>query len=653
MKKILSVLLCITLGCIVFGETGDNDTISLQGITLRLEEVTEGDSYLLQPNGFAGRIDARSLLRLSFDTPAIPGELEESPEWKSLLSTLRLLDDAFDEYKRLYDWAKRLKDNKAPRDDDFIAAAAAANKKAIEILQGMLAPIEGIPLITRDELNNLIMVHYRDPYKGLIDYLEMKQDLLYNKVAREGDSKDEYEIVVRAFLIPVSGEKQALHIPGYDNLPQGDFSPANPKGLLLSPQEMKRLSQGIVSAEKGIALVMDMKNKGQELVDSIKKDLSELPEQFREYSVKLETIVTGVTNTVESIRSMKEWKDLLTVPDMNAELAKVIKTFDSITQDSKKITDFVSKFGDIEKSLMTIVTNPFDISGNIEDASGLFATVENDISGIINLLGRWYSDFSTLTGSWKALKLKSFYAEKGLDALDAFIEKMNTVEDTLFELVQGANPIDQFISNMPLNFFLDTFKSSVSFAAMEPDPGYVIPKPVSDLSPALLDLRYTGAAMGDRISITVDIRKTGDDEKLVSRPPGVTYSMEVAQVGWYRKTDSGIIFFTPLQTASMPTFDPNIAVYLEWHYFDRKNPDSFLNVVDPGFGFHAAFLDQNATIDREYGFGVNFSFFGGIARVGMGYNMSITKDNVYWFIGFGLLGILEQLQYSGISKMLM
>lgn len=86
---------------------------------------------------------------------------------------------------------------------------------------------------------------------------------------------------------------------------------------------------------------------------------------------------------------------------------------------------------------------------------------------------------------------------------------------------------------------------------------------------------------------------------------------------------------------------------MEMHHFNRNNPGSFFNKLDPGLGFHAAFLDQDDTENIEMGGGVNLSILDGLVRTGIGYNFSSRKNSEYWFVGFGLFNLLGQIKDLG------
>ena len=83
---------------------------------------------------------------------------------------------------------------------------------------------------------------------------------------------------------------------------------------------------------------------------------------------------------------------------------------------------------------------------------------------------------------------------------------------------------------------------------------------------------------------------------------------------------------------------------MEWHFYDRKRREGWWNRLDPGFGVHAANLDQNSDQNVELGAGVNVSLWSGLLRVAYGWNLGVRTDRPYIWIGFGLFSALNRLQ---------
>ena len=130
----------------------------------------------------------------------------------------------------------------------------------------------------------------------------------------------------------------------------------------------------------------------------------------------------------------------------------------------------------------------------------------------------------------------------------------------------------------------------------------------------------------------------------------MTFDGETVLTGWHRRYSGDVIFARATSGPGSDAYKPNAAVSLEWHYFDRSKQDGWWNGLDPGFGFHAANLDQNPDQTVELGAGVNMSLWNGLIRIGYGYNLSVTEDRPYFWIGFGLFGMLNRLNDLPASK---
>ena len=155
-----------------------------------------------------------------------------------------------------------------------------------------------------------------------------------------------------------------------------------------------------------------------------------------------------------------------------------------------------------------------------------------------------------------------------------------------------------------------------------------------------IDLRRSGIALGDDIEVKVNF-KAGQGS--AARDKTLTYTGEAVLTGLHRRYSGDVIFTRARNGPGSDSYKPNAAVTLEWHHFSRKERYKFLNWLDPGAGFHAANLDQNQDQTVELGAGVNLSVWNGLIRIGYGYNLSVKQDRPYYWIGFGLFGMLNRL----------
>ena len=309
-------------------------------------------------------------------------------------------------------------------------------------------------------------------------------------------------------------------------------------------------------------------------------------------------------------------------------------------QSIKELVESIRKLGQGLEALFNSNGIAFnDISSVIKDAKNL----SGKIIGVQKGIPEWKGRLQIISD--KVPMVADVIAE------NAFKENVEILKTDLKALLddsyQGFHEESQKTVNV-----IDTFMKVVGndatsgmLALGAEDPVY-IHRPIDDLKPAELDLRFSGITLGDHVSMTADFRPVDDDDDML-KPPAVTYSAETTLAGWHRRYDGNVIFSSTLEGPASHDFKSNVAVSLEWHHYDRNDPNSFLNKLDVGFGFHSSFLDQDFEENVELGGGVNISVLDGLIRVGAGYNITASENNEYWFVGFGLFGLLGQVSDLG------
>ena len=105
--------------------------------------------------------------------------------------------------------------------------------------------------------------------------------------------------------------------------------------------------------------------------------------------------------------------------------------------------------------------------------------------------------------------------------------------------------------------------------------------------------------------------------------------------------------WNPKKHPTEVTVRPNVAALMTWHYKERRpyGLGHLWNFLDPGIGIHVASLDQGADT-VEFGFGGQVALWGGLAVFGYGYNVSVSSNNEYYFVGIGLTEMLSKMQSS-------
>ena len=154
-------------------------------------------------------------------------------------------------------------------------------------------------------------------------------------------------------------------------------------------------------------------------------------------------------------------------------------------------------------------------------------------------------------------------------------------------------------------------------------------------------LRKLTTSHGDRLELRVIIERTRNG---VTTSQQTTFNGRLVQVGVYSKIGGSLIYArADSGPGTAQTWKPNAAASLEWHFrtiYADDAGEKFWNWLDPGFGVHIASLDQLEEEATELGIGLNASIWGGFLQGGIGYNLNVPKDHIYYYFGIDLLKIL-------------
>jgi hypothetical protein len=648
--KILILVLCLLPLENGFAKELKKERARIRGITLEMIEIDGNEQFEIYPQERSCKVDANATLKLTFIMPPKPEDLETSPEWLTLIEIIDRLKAAEIRYEQLAKRAGELQKTGAKADQVFIDETQAAQKEAVNILFLIAQPKKGIALMTREEIGDLIASDPLNPYKVLITQINKFQKELRERTKQVAEDAGKYRVIIRAFLLPRSGGRQALHIDGYDNLPEGDFRPLDPTGLLPSPQEARRLAGELEAADKVSRAIEELRRNGgllrgevEKMAEDIESSLSSMEIQLRLELKKLPEDFKAFfqdtfLNRLEQLRAPNNEAGQLA--DALREIGNDLSALQQIADSILVLRDSIRKVG-----------SPNGIRH--EDIESIFSTIDtikSKLQAVSDHMVKWDEKLKQIAS------LAPHVAEVAVEeTLKTQIEKLMTDFTGALDRMKTSLQARLPATANAVSVFAQYFKSSSGFINSISDltntQGDSIPHPLDDLLPAELDLRYAGVTLGDQVKVSVELRKEkeADFEEDIKKQL-VIYQVETTHAGWHRRFSGDVIFTKAVDGPASNSFQGNIAASYEWHHYEREKPDGFLNNLDPGFGFHAALLSQDSDQNVEFGIGVNISFFDGLIRGGYGYNLSVDDNEQYWFIGFGLINALGQIQKVFVKR---
>jgi hypothetical protein len=608
-----------------------------RGVTLEMKEMAHDGEHGLQADQPFQYVDANSVLQINFKMADAEVALSQSSDWVLLNKALLQVNDLMAEYRELARIASTLPNTATATTQAWQAQIRAYDKRFSELTHILRSP-EMATIVSPAELGDMILPpdgESRSFFELLAEHLTSKREMLYRSAQNIAKSTDEYNVIVRAYLAPQVGEIHRLHVPGYDNIPSKEFQPINRLGFIPTPAEARKLRAEYEGAKLVKASIEEIENNGAEIRNNMAHLFENADQAFNQLSGDIQ-------------QSLQRWKNIsdpatlsriAAISDDGAQFSSQLKAFQQDYDELKLLQDNLKTFKNQVAALDTL-----DTILNIVDHQPDVKSLLTQVQAVSDKIKQWPERFALTVETGK---------QALADIADTQMSEITTTLEQTLELVkQEAQQTAQvLLSQLPATesalfflskeFFFNKQKELLKVAQQldSNEPG-VIPRPLDSLEPAKLDLRKTGIVPGDLVEMEVGFVR---EDNLETPEKRISYSGEAVLTDWHRRYSGDLIFAKAVKGVGSENFKTNVAVSLEWHYFSRENPRGFWNGLDPGVGLHAASLNQNPDESVEFGAGINFSLFKGLLRFGYGYNLSVKQDREYYWVGFGLFSLLNQL----------
>jgi hypothetical protein len=167
--------------------------------------------------------------------------------------------------------------------------------------------------------------------------------------------------------------------------------------------------------------------------------------------------------------------------------------------------------------------------------------------------------------------------------------------------------------------------------------------------PTLLEIARTDPAENDVIDVGIS----------VMRQSQVVYeehrTIRVHFYGWHSGLASGLIFVRA-QKAAQENFKPEAAAI--WRIVRTPRPweSQWYYRLSPAIGFHSTTLHFASTASAtttgtatsddngvQFGLGISAHLWNDLLQVGYGWNVAVTKNRGYGYLGLGIMKLLRQV----------
>lgn len=597
------------------------------------------------------RVDARSVLRLRFDSPVAPDQVEQTEGWKTMARVLDEIAELQTRYRALVSRAGVL----SAKDEAATTAFQTdlrAYDKAFNELFDRLSDSGPSALMSKAEMGELMVRAARppkqDPFVVLMRTIEEKRKELYRQAEAHATAASSHHVVVRAYLLPQVGDVKQLHVPGYDGLSARILAFNRYALPVPTAAELARLQAELAGAQLVQSAVLEIQanqdvieNEAKSLLRDLRERLHRLIGSYREAAGLLANAgsedvlralqdlnTTEATQLAESLRSLRSAGRLTeTSLDAVGRHAEAVRR--SLEQPSlAEVLSLIDALKRLKQALADLDNSVRQVGAGLKEVGELLPAVAEQAAGTAERhLKQRLNKLRDDTLDRISQANKSIWER--LPQTKAAIEVLLTGDGAL---LNSTSKLSRGVAELPIS-----------------EPG-VIPRPLDNLQDALLNLRQSAIAPGDSVEMRVSFVPSVNGVPDLENPQKeFRYTAETRLMGWHRRFSGDLIFARAVSGPGSDKFKPNVGVSLEWHRYERDKPKSVWNRLDPGFGFHAANLDQDDDQTVELGAGINASLWNGLIRVGYGYNLGVESDRTYWWLGFGLFGALNKLNDPGAS----
>jgi hypothetical protein len=459
-------------------------------------------------------------------------------------------------------------------------------------------------------------------------------------------TEDQLALRIEAFLSSadygVDATPSAVHVDGYDLLPEGRVQRRDRLGLRLGTRERARLSE-LMEASSEIAAKAELVRQREASVESAFADLSsgfgqrvgalvveldDLRERFAAHAASAPAIAADLARL---------WQELRTDPGLRAELEALPGTLGPELVDATAAVAELVALADELRSLQ----QEWNVGGvaalpRLAPRSlALFNRVEA-LSKRLAETNAWRDAATRLPKALERLeeslqervteRVLASDAWKRADALAADLERARRVVLPLAALLGG-------VTQPPL----PPIRSSGSVAV-----------PLEEVTDTSIDLLRADRLTGDLLTIKTTLYR-GETEIASS-----SSSLELDRFGYHASLDPSVVLTRPVHVHN-GTQGFTFAPALSWlhHWSPRPEDERWfaptMRALHPSVGLHAALLNSSVDNEVEVGLGATVGFWDGKLQFGSGYNFMNDRQDasrIYFYVGSSLIPLLQGLGFG-------
>lgn len=611
-----------------------------------LAEQAHDGSYYQKPGRGRRLFDPHSALTVYFDSALAEAYVETDPDWKTLNELLAQVDELVQEKERIALLAERTDVDDAAAVESLQQEVRAQRLAALTwrtAVKGIFEERTEVDFERLEDGDPALFAEDADPrpakvFRNVSIWLRQEVARLseeFDETLKAKDRANERYLVTVEASSQTSDGQNALHVQNYDRLDVGQVETVDRYGLKLTARERRELGSKMKGARVAADFIEDIDVAFEQMKAAFRGSLEDFLQKLERLH---EDLLENPDDVLEGYTALIEKLEQLAVDDpaAAADARALIAAMEAVKARVDRVSSLVSE----ARALLDLFdpSNAGQLESVLLGDSGVYARAERLLEGVEQFLASLETadeDFET------ALRSATELVGTGLEQeAQAFGASVGAVLSS-FEFVQFLK--DTFLFNA------ESLDEVSELGLADAD---LIPHSLGDLPPATVDLKRQGVHPDDQVELAVRFWTKNADGTRGAVVYEDRYSGEAEWTGFHREITAALIFAraTSSQVAGANDWKANVAAMANWMYRFRAPDDFFegaLNWLEPGVGIHVASLDQGPD-SVEFGLGANFTIWGGMLIGGYGWNLSVSSNREYYFVGTDLLKILNFFQ-SGME----
>lgn len=452
-----------------------------------------------------------------------------------------------------------------------------------------------------------------------------------------------YTMKLGVFRIRKGTDPMPVHLPNYDTYGT------------LSPAQLPRITTNVSDAEaaenaREVKATMDLvaltKTDFAALADAYKKQLDTLGQKLQQQVAALTSGSSNATGLIADVTKLANDLKKLGAQQNDAALQKTGTDLEALataiqalatnltglqqsiatttTNFSKVTTGAVSPDVVLRNILGLATTGIGQVTQGAQDASAQLKTIQTSLATVV-------ADAKNLTAA----------AQTSTQSI------ADRIKSELVDLLAG--PLAQLVGP-DLAQFIANVRATTQAAA----PLLTLNAPeiltVSNIVPTSLQIPRADPADGDVLDFSMQLFQGTD----TTVPPVYEEhrSVTVHFYGWHSGLASGLIFVRANRTRES-NFKPEAAAAWRIEMTPRPEDTNVFHRLRPAIGIHTTTLHFTTTTDNtttndnnnnnnvQFGAGLTLHLFGDILQAGYGWNLGVTTNRGYMYVGLGIMKLLR------------